>query len=223
MKKQILILLGILISLSAPAQIRDSGQYGFTKITTKENENMNKVHGSPYLNDDFTFGTVTIKDKEPLKVFMRYDVLKENIEIKTDRNSEDVYVLPLAQKAEYSIGPDKFIHDKITHEGNTISGYFREHYNGDNVRLLEKPSVTVTEAVKAKTGYDRDRPAEIIIEEEYYIVFDSGEVENVRLKKKDLRKVFTSKEARNYLSDNRIRSVEDVVFFLSYSDGKKMH
>lgn len=198
--------------------ISDSGNHSLMLLTTKKSERMKKVEGSPYLDKDFQYGTATVEGKEPLKVFMRYNVNEEQIEIKTDIKSEDIYLLPKKESTVYQIGSEILVFDQVSHSGKRISGYFVEHFKGENLRLLEKPVAKLTEAVKAKTGYERDRPARIVIEEEYYVLNINGEVKDVRLKHRDVKKTFNSQRAKKYLSDNKIRSEDDLVAFISFLD-----
>jgi hypothetical protein len=222
MKRYFLILLIFFVGRQGFGQvINDSGNHSLMLLTTKENARMNSVEGSPYLHEEFRYGTATIQGKEPLKVFMRYNVDQEQIEIKTDIKSEDIYVLPKDEKTLYEIGPEALVFDQISHNGKRIFGYFIEHFKGKNLRLLEKPVASLTEAVKAKTGYDRDRPAKIVIEEEFYVVNMNGKVKNVRLKHRDIKKTFNSPFAKKYLSNNKIRSEEDLISFVVYLDANK--
>lgn len=222
MKKSISIIISFLLFITAgavQAQIHDSGGHGFMKITTKKNANMAEVKGSPYLEEEFQYGQIEMEDKEPLNVFLRYDALNENVEIKSDKNSPDTYILPLSESTVYLIGREKLRlrYNEVRPGGEEITGYFIEHYNGDNWRLLEKPSVSVSEAVPAKTGYQRDKPAKMEIDSEYYVIGD-GIVENVRIKHRDIRKAFGSRPAQEFLSDNKIRSEEDLVVFVAHLD-----
>ncbi len=220
MKKFILLLFVVSITTGVQAQqvYSDSGNHGLMTITTKKNENLKNIQGTPYLQDEYQYGTVKVEGKEPLKVFLRYDVLNENMEIKLDKNEEETYALPLKEETLYHIGPNAFKYSTLRSSGHTVRGYFIEHYSGDNYRLLEKPSIEVTEAVKARTGYEKDRPAEMKLESEFYIVGKDNEVKNVRLKHRDIKKAFNFGEAKKYLSDNRIRSKEDLVAFVAYLD-----
>lgn len=219
MKRTTLYLLAYFVAgiFFTQAQIQDSGNHGLMTLTTKK-QNLNEVQGSPYLDKNYKSGIVLIEDKNPLVVFMRYDALNENVEIKTDFNSEEVFFLPPNKKTKYKIGNQKFVYDQLNNEGNKISGYFIEHFNGNNFRLLEKPSVTVTEPVTAKTGYEKDKPAQIKIENEYYIQKENGNIEKVRLRHKDIKKTFNSKTAEEYLSNNRIKSVDDLISFVQHLD-----
>lgn len=221
MKKHTFTILLIILAFlpgRAQVQLHDSGNHGLMRISVKESDRMNDVKGSPYLNESFQAGTAKVKDKEPLNVFLRFNVAQDQIEIKLDSRSEEVYLLPRNGNSIYEIGDQTIVFDEFVSEGNRISGYFIEHFDGDQFRLLEKPVATLTEAVKAKTGYDKDRPAEINIEEEFFILTEDGKAQNVRIKQKDLKKAFDSEGARKYLGDNKIRSVQDLKAFVAFLD-----
>lgn len=220
MKKQFFILLGVLAMFDSigQVQLQDGINQNLMLISTKESDRMKTLEGSPFLQEEFNYGTATVEGKQPLNVFLRYNVHQDQIEIKTDVQSEEVYLLPKKESTVYQIGSDTFVLDEFVFNGERISGYFIEHYKGKNFRLLEKSYATVTEAVKAKTGYDRDRPARIEIDEEFFVVNDQGAIKKVRVKHRDIKKAYDSDRAKEYLSDNRIRSKEDLISFVSFLD-----
>lgn len=219
MKKHLYLLLAFTIFSSSflAAQINDSGNHGLMNITLKEKV-LDGIEGSPYINSDFQSGNVYIEGKEPLVAYMRYDVHNENIEIKTDLNSAEIFVLPQGNNAKYEIEDEVYIYDKIRVDGKQIQGYFIEHFNGDQFRLLEKPIVTLTDPVKARTGYQKDKPAQIRIESKFYIQQEDGKTEAVRIRQKDIKQIFSSETANEYLKKNRIKSTEDLVSFLNHVD-----
>lgn len=221
MKKQLTLFLTFFIigSTSLFSQIQDNDNQGFMTITLKKKD-LSKITGTPYFDESYKSGSIFLEEKEPLKVFMRYDVQNETIEIKTDLSSDEIFILPSGKNAKYEIGNLTFLYDKINVNGKQTIGYFIEHFDGDHFRLLEKPLVTVTEAVAAKTGYEKDIPAEIKIESEFYIKKEGDKIENVRIKHKDIKNIFTSKAASEYLSKNRINSTDDLKDFLKYLDQK---
>lgn len=200
------------------AQINDSGMHGGMLLTTKKSGILDDVKGSPYLNEKFTAGTVIV-DGKTLPVFLRYDVNTETIEIKTDKASADIYVLPLKNDAQYFLEGDTYVYREINHEGKDIRGYFRVHYDGDKVSLLEKPTVTLTDAVKARTGYEKDKPAQIKIEEDLYLVTDKS-VKNVKLKEKDFERALPSSSVAEYISQNKLKTVEDFSKMLEWYDNE---
>lgn len=210
------------ISVEAQQVFTDSGNHGLMTITTKEKEGADDVVGSPYFNDSYEQGIVDIEGKGALQAYLRYNVVSEQMEIKTNPASPTTYMLPRGREATYKIGENNFVLDKINADGQSVYGYFIEHYNGDNLRVLEKPTAQLTERVKAQNTYQKDRPAEIKIEEQYYIVLANGDAENVRLRNRDIRNVFNTKPVKDYLSDNKIRSVEDLVAFARYYDSRSI-
>lgn len=221
MKKHFLIpaLLFAFLGVEAQAQINDSGNHGLMNITTKKNPALSKVEGSPFLYEDFRMGTAMVEGKDPLNVYVRYDVSTEQMEIKTDLNSDAIYVLPTGQHATYKVGKDVFKYGTINYEGKNILGYFIEHYDGDKYRLVTKHRAEISEPVKAKTGYDRDIPAKIKIEDDLFIVNkEDGRAFKVRAKNRDLEDIFDSAAAQKYLSDNKVRSTEDLVAFVAFLD-----
>lgn len=218
MKKLLLLLLAVFAVFNSKAQVGLQDGQNLMLVPLKKNAAMDRLAGSPYLDEEFSVGTVILEGKEPLRVFMRYDAHQEQMEIKTEPQSKEIYSLPKKKGTIYELGTTKFVLDEIVHNNHRITGYFIEHYGGENFKLLEKPVVTVTEAIKAKTGYDRDKPAKIVIEEEFYVVSDGGEVYNVRLKHRDIKKAFETTSAKSYLSKNKIRSEEDLIAFISYLD-----
>jgi CRISPR/Cas system-associated exonuclease Cas4 (RecB family) len=219
MKNIYVFLLALFISLGTQSQVQDGGGQELMLLKTKANEDLKKVKGSPYLNEDFTQGKAFITGKEPLNVFLRYEVAKDIIEIKTDKGSPETYILPLGQKAEYKIDNNLFVLENLNFSGNRINGYFVEHFKGENIRLLQKFTASFSEAVIAKTGYEKDRPAEITIDNHFYMVSKNGEVQPIELKERELKKAFSgSKEVESYLSSNKLKSVEDFVKFFQWYD-----
>ena len=87
------------------------------------------------------------------------------------------------------------------------------------VSFLEKPYLTVIDAVKAKTGYEKDKPAQIRLKKDYYIVLKDGTVQNVSLKEKDFEKALSStQDVKKYLSDHKLKSVEDFAKMIEWYD-----
>lgn len=218
--KRLLFLFIIALSFTdavSQIQLQDGMNQNLMLIPLKESTTLNDLEGSPYLQDDFTRGSVFIEDKEPLEVFLKYNVHQEQIELKPSLDSEETFLLPKKKDIVYQLGDERFVLDEIEFEGKKVFGYFIEHFNGENYRLLEKPTISVMEAVKAKTGYEKDQPARLVIESEFYLINDD-KVQNISLRHRTIKKQFDTASAKSYLSDHKIRSTEDFVNFLSYLD-----
>lgn len=219
MKRYILFLLvftGIITTVEAQV-INDMGIEGLL-LETKDSDILYSVEGSPYWNDKFIYGIITVGDKKPLKAFMRYNAEKETVEIRTDQKSEKTYVLPLNRKAFYKIGDENFLYEEVFYDHKKVTGYFIEHYKGDRYRLLEKPVISKSRAVKAKSSYESDKPATIKVSSDFYIVDSDGSVMKVRIKNRDIKRAFRSANAKEFFVNHKIREKEDLVELLKYLD-----
>lgn len=217
----ILFAFGLLTSTSIYSQVlNDSGQHGKMLLQTKKGNSLNSIQGTPFLNENFQKGTVTLKGNEVINVLLRYDVLNEDMEIRTGLDDEEIYLLPQKEGTEYTIGEENFRY-RTLNNGEQIKGYFREHYKGEKVEFLEKISAVITDPVKAQTGYQKDRPARIVLEEKYFLLLENGEVKEVKLKTKDFIKALPdSKAVRAYLSENKVKTIEDYKEMLEWYDNK---
>lgn len=199
--------------------INDMGLEGLL-LETKDSDILKSVEGSPYWHEDFKYGSVNMDEKQPLRAFMRYNAEKEMVEIKTEQESGKTYVLPPNKKIRYVIGSEVFLYDEINFNNKKISGYFIEHYNGDTYRFLEKPTISRSSAIKAKSSYESDKPARINVGSVLYIVTERKLAQEIRIKNRDVKKAFSSKRAKEFLSEHKIRKKEDLVELLIFLEGK---
>lgn len=215
--KKLYTLLVLLLCVGMNAQVIHDGGLEGLRLMTKVSDDLEKVQGSPYWTEDFRYGTIHIGEKEPIRAFLRYDVRDEVVQIKTDPNSEDIYQLSNRPDISYFVDNKKIVADQITSDSGKLSGLFIEHFNGEDYRLLEKLTVNVSEPVQATSSYGNDKPAQMTISNKLFVVTDKRAKE-VRLKKRDIKKMFPSEPARNYISDNKIKEVEDLVALLMHLD-----
>jgi hypothetical protein len=214
MKKIFLILITILGFAESNAQIfTDDGRY---ELIGKDNPEIFKATGSPYLNDDFTSGKIFFEDKAPLPVLLRYNVYNETIEVRPNLSSEEIFKVSDRVKAIYELDGLKMISDQFYYDNRKIWGFFIVHYEGDRFQLLEKPEIRVTRPVKSDSGYSDDKPARMKKTSSLYIRDKENGVHQISLKHKDVKKFFTSAGAKEYLSDNKIKEIEDLVVLLNF-------
>ncbi|WP_373059900.1 hypothetical protein [Zunongwangia sp. H14] len=71
-------------------------------------------------------------------------------------------------------------------------------------------------AQKARTGYDRDKPADINVEMECYLSLDNNFYKRTRLKEKDLEDFFDSSHMKAYFKEHKIKDEKGVVEMLRY-------
>lgn len=222
MKRILAILFGIGLIGSFPAAaqiITDYGDYSHMLILTKSSDDAAELEGTPYMNDNFQPGTFTIEGKAPAKAFLRYNVVNEEMEIKTELNGTDTYLLPGNSKATYQIGSNNYVFRNLQIDGSLVKGYFIEHYKGESLSLYEKLTATTTEPEKAQTAYHKDKPGRIVMEDRFFLEFDNGNVQEVKLRTRDFKKALpNSKAVNSYLSDNKVKSIEDYINMLEWYD-----
>lgn len=204
------------VTTGLQAQIyTEDGRY---ELIGKDNKDIFKATGSPYLNDDFSPGKIYFEGKPPLSVHLRYNIYSEIIEIKPDLASVEIFKVSDREKATYELNGKRIIYEQFFHEDRKILGFFISHYEGDRYRLLEKPEIKVSPPVRSESGYSDDKSAKMSKVSSYYILDAKDNSFRVRLKNKDFRKIFLSAAAKEYLSDNRIREIEDLIAFLRHME-----
>lgn len=191
---------------------------GFTLFTTKEESTSSPIVGSPFLNEAFTPGVMHVQGQKPLELLLRYDVKNELVQLKVNETDEKIYTLPNKIDVEYTFNNQSLQYRNVTSGSNIINGYFIVHYNGDNYQLLEKPIIEIFQPVKAKTAYHRDKSAKMSIKSNFYVVRPNAKTLKIKINHREAKKLIQTKEAKEFLRANKIRSVHDFVKFLFHMD-----
>ena len=217
--RSLFIIFCLFICSVANSQILIS-EYQELEFLSLDPQESQSFKGTPYLSENFLPGTILIDGKEPVEVLLRYNVLNEEMEIKIAKEKLEIFKLNRNLNTIYEIPPFRYSLYSLKQDGKEINGYFAKGFQGKKASLLIKPTVEVTEAEKAK-GYGSDVPASIKIKQEYYIVFADGRVENVRLKEKDIKKLFDSDQVKDYFKKNSLDTVDDLNAFLSFHENSE--
>lgn len=218
MKKLLLIPAFLFCGITGFAQISDfmPGNNPM-QILTLEKTPMGYT-GSPYVENDYTQGVIVDENGKSQPAYLRYNTVEDVVEIKINKGEKETFVLPKIKNLTYKLNGYTYVLDnKQTTDGERLEGYFIQYHDGDKVKFYGRPLPDVTEAQQARTGYGKDKPAHLGVKMEYYISNENGVLQNVKLKEKDLKKALPSSNALDsYLSDNKIRSVEDVKKMLQW-------
>lgn len=174
--------------------------------------------GSPFVDEEFKKGAILDENGKSQPAFLRYNAVEGLMEIKLDKLQEDIHVLPRIEKITYELGGyTYFIDSKRTKDGELLKGYFVKYYDGDNIKLIGWPRPDLMEPQEAKSGYDKDKPAHLKIDMEYYLEIEGSRLEEVRLRSRDFRKAFDKNNRfKDYLSNNKIKSLEDAIKALDF-------
>jgi hypothetical protein len=208
-----------LISLSANSQMTfgtvDEG--GIVSFTSKQKEVDTRLSGSPYLEEDFKFGQVFVKNERKLQGKFRYNAFNSEIEIQ--KNDYEYSSILKRTYISAKIGDDFYkIFGYLDLNGNQRTAYFIAKNDGE-IKLLFKPEIKLKSARPAATNYDRDVPATFIDISSYYIVKNDNPAERIRLKKSDVLdqlKDYTG--VKEYVKQHNLKlnKADDIVKLLSH-------
>ena len=174
--------------------------------------------GSFYAEEEFIPGTIRVNDGEKkLNVYLRYNALQDEVELKLQPDEEKVYVLPRLENIVYKAENYNYKYGSFpTAEGDVIKGYVQVLHEGEKAVLIGKAKTHMKDEVHPRSGYDRYQPAHLSVEMNYYLSVDGSPFEEVRLREKDFRKKLSGPEMKDFFSDRRVNSVEEVIQILGF-------
>ncbi len=217
-KKFTLVLFLFIISISQAQVTQNMSDSGMV-IFTKEKE-PDTFTGSPYFEKDFQRGVIHDSEGRSMNVLLRYNALEDVVVVKTEALSKDEYMLPKLTSITYELDDYTYFISNLNTDNGYIEAYFAKFYEGPKSSFVARPEVDVVQAQKAKTGYDKAKPANIDVDLVYYISIDGGQYKEVRLKEKDLEDLFSSDAMEEYFDDNKIKTEKDVVEMLKFYESQ---
>lgn len=187
-------------------------------VVLRDNEGSSKIEGSQFFEEDFVKGTVVENGKKLLDAYLRYNVVKEQIEIKVDKKETEVFVLPRLKSYTYDFGKYRYILKNFsTKEGDVLLGYSIIYFQSDDYLFLSKPTAKVRPEQKAETSYGKTRPARYSIRNKYYFGKNGKPLEEIKIKERSFENLLRdSKEIEDYFDNHRINEVDEVVQLLKF-------
>ena len=174
--------------------------------------------GSSFWEEEYIPGEVIRKGKKEMEAFFRYNVLRDEVHIKTDPKEVEYYRLPRWGDLEYKT--DKytyFLSHKVTEDRRSLYGYFIRYFQSENIAFYGKPVAEVLPAQRPETSYDKGRPAPIKVRSHYYIQIENRPLVEVKIREKDFRRLFKeSKRMRTYFKEHRVNNLHEVVKMLKF-------
>lgn len=178
--------------------------FNFTEYGITEDE-LNNASGSPYLNKEFAYGTISVGDKEIASI-LRYNIFFDEIEISKvvdpdDKTNIGGLLKDPSIKAKFD--NRTFVYISSGNEG----GYVQILTTGKQFDLYMKSTVTYTPPYYSTNGYDTPRPGKFETTNAFYMVSKQNRFIPIPTKHKDLLKMISYKQAevKKYLKDNRIK------------------
>ena len=219
-KNHIIILSSFLFSLSVIAQ---NDVYDYTTLNEKlqilkGQDEDNKIQGSPYFENEFVKAEILEDGNKDIDAFIRYNVIKDEIEIKVNKQEDEIFILPRYDDFSYELKDYSYFQGKFaTTDNRVLVGYMVKYYKDDNLLFIAKPSGKITARRAAETSYDRAQPAKYVLQTDYYLGVGNKPLTEVRLREKDFKKILDNdKNMHQYFKEHKVNEIEDVVKMLEY-------
>ncbi|RKS50466.1 hypothetical protein BC962_2227 [Gillisia mitskevichiae] len=171
-----------------------------------------EIVGSPYFEEMFTPGIIEEVGGNQQNAYFRYNVKDDQVEVKVSPSQSDIYILPRQQKFIYQLKDYSYVLGSYNVEGvGLVKGFVNKYHQSDKVTFIGKPFVTITQAQAAKTGYQKATPASLNVGINYYFGLGDNKLQEIKLREKDFKNILpSSKEMKQYFSDNKIKDINDV-------------
>ena len=224
--KNFSVLLVLLMATTAIAQpaVQESPTFEYlSSRTVNLMDNPNDYTGSPYYKDEFLKGSILSNGK--IIAFnhdLRYNVSKEEFEIKdpANRNSKIVRTLLRSQDFEIKIGNESF--EYISSSKNELRGYFIVLFKGEKKALYKKITKKYYPAQKAENSMSNDIAAMYRDREAIYYVDETGMFTEMSTSKSGKIKAFgkLKKEVKSYVKENNLNpnKEKDLIQVVSHFD-----
>lgn len=221
-----LSIIAVLISTFTVAQpsIQESPTVQYlSNRTVNLMDNPNDYTGSPYYKEDFLRGSISVDGKViAFNQDLRYNVSKEEFEIKdpTNKNSKIVSTVLRSEDFSIKIGNDSF--EYISSEKNALRGYFIVLFKGKKNALYKKVTKKYYPAQKAPNSMSNDIDAMYRDKETLYLVNEAGIFTELSSSKNSKIKAFGSlkKKVKTYVKENDLNPNDeaDLIQVVSHFD-----
>ncbi|MDH7444277.1 hypothetical protein [Aquimarina sp. 2201CG14-23] len=169
------------------------------------------IKGSPFYLGGYKLGEVFVDGSSRGKTLLRYDGVNDELQFQKDNETYNV-----VKKDKLKAIVDKTVFKIYTYEGE--KQYFITYNTGKNSLLL-KPKKKFVDVVKAQSGYSKDIPAKFVDQYKYFIL-KNGEIQPIKLKKKDVLKVLSDKksEIESFVSSKKLgyKKEKDLIKVMDY-------
>ena len=185
-------------------------------------DEFNNIEGSPYANEEFLSGTI-FQDNKPVytNVLLRYNIFSDEIEIKTSANDDEDSYGALIKDSEDFVKIFNDIYVFVPFEGSIENGnYFTVVSEEIVFNLYKKTEVHYSAPFKARTSYERDKPASFKKKIYYYLVSKNGSFYELPASKSKIIKVMSKKEKeiKTFIKRNKtnLKAEKDLIKLVKY-------
>ncbi len=180
-----------------------------------KNDSQLNVVGSPYLNENFQKGIVTIADKS-FDSYIRYNGLKDIFEIQNQIGE----ISALMRRPDIKITLDGKLHkiENYLDENDMAKQRYFIILNEGETLFLKNEGIEFKDAEKASSSYSQSKPASLVPFEKYYIKKGDTQAIEVRLRKNSVLHAIDDERAENYVKENKLKlkNEEEVIQLVNY-------
>jgi hypothetical protein len=155
-----------------------------------------KFVGSPYLDENLSYGTVLLDGNKSANYYMRYNVLNDQIEFGDKNETSKLKAMPNDPSAIFILGDAKFQYLDFANQKNGVSGIFEiiKIYDQENL-LVRKYTKSIRQPEeKDQTSYSPNPDPKIVSKTEFYFVENGNLNIIVNNKKRALKSLDDSKQ-----------------------------
>lgn len=179
------------------------------------------VNGTPYVNEIFKKGTITIQNADKTLAeerLMRFNAFTGDMEYENPGGKTQT--LLKRENIEVELDGLTYQVHPIKVNGEIHRGYFIPLNRGDRVVLYKKPMKHYRKPALPEHGYEQARMPEYFEASEYYLSIDGAPMVPVTLSKKGLLNSLDGREPalKAYITDHRLnlRDPKDALSLISY-------
>lgn len=149
------------------------------------------VTGFPYLNDNWTKGSVTtMKGKVYNNLFLKYDLVEDVVYFKSDKDESLLFIDPIKSfELDLDNNIESFTNGFLSVDNYTYLSYYQVIFKGDKMTLLIKDKKYISET----KPYNSATTERKFIENNTYYIFRNGKMEKFKPSKKDILALFNDK------------------------------
>lgn len=166
----------------------------------------NNIKGSPYLHDDFFYGSIyTVQKQHFADIPLRYNIYNDDLEFKTPEGNIQALATPeIVEKAIF--GSTQLVYCPYVLNKKDKKGFFIVLEEG-KVSLYAKPAVAFKEATTPGAYKEPEPPKFVKKSDEYYLRVGTNPAEIIG-NKKELMAAFPDNQdqVKSYISKNKIKT-----------------
>ncbi|MGB7787024.1 MAG: hypothetical protein WBL27_13055 [Salinimicrobium sp.] len=196
----------------------------FLKGIKKNEDASDNIDGTPYLNSEFQQAMLVFPENKPLQAMVRYNVAKEEMQIKMD--DEGYRVLHPDVVVEFNNVPYKMMYYRGEDKTMDLIGYFEvlSPEQKDGVQLLRKNRKSVRRG-RAAAAMQKATPARYVDKDDFYLKFGDSKPVMAESRTKNFIKMFPAedqKELKKYMKENHLKAKDkqDLLTIVHYYNSK---